>query len=569
MKKLLGFIPKGVIVPVIIAAILIVVGVVGLNAVNKQMKSKLQEKETVQEVRSNIADDKEINKPTNEPQTSTGEKYSPTGDTFPIDGDSIRNNAPENGSLTINRIASNVDELPEHEHDHEYFNPTTDDYVIIGSNQRLKIQENFKIISVPVVRYELRCFDERGEVASRFHKYIFQNENDAKRYHEFQLKNNDVYNSTETVGYKKATAIRFDNLIYYNIDTFNCDYKDSLVLTLSKQWFYEELGQVYLYAKEHQIPERIKSQSEIALDNKYIPRISDDFLFIEEKVNFDYTDNGKTIEVPVGYEHYTFFDDYGLQIANHYKYICPSSEIAQILYQRIIDFNKIIPEENTILYLTVENNAVYQVTDMAKVRKIWESTIKKVTDVRTKDDLRFYNDNSANHYLSKPENFFLQHRSGYVPPAVEYDQNKKQDMVPNNTDNEREDTTIDNEEKGNDTALCFGYDWWDGKFETKEKEQKKSEAPIAVLSLEKSNSSFSLSLRVIDEYSAEECWLFNEYVMKNQLEDNVLNKKCISRANGDSNVCYLMIKPISKDKAKITILKEEQVLFEKEAIRVN
>lgn len=78
-----------------------------------------------------------------------------------------------------------------------------------------------------------------------------------------------------------------------------------------------------------------------------------------------------------------------------------------------------------------------------------------------------------------------------------------------------------------------------------------------------------MSLRVIDEYTAEERWIFNEYVMKSQLEDNVLNKKCVSRANGDSDVCYLMIKPISKDKAKITIIKEEQVLFEQEAIRVN
>ena len=74
---------------------------------------------------------------------------------------------------------------------------------------------------------------------------------------------------------------------------------------------------------------------------------------------------------------------------------------------------------------------------------------------------------------------------------------------------------------------------------------------------------------MIDENTAEECWLFSEYVMKSQLDNNILNKKCVSRAGGSSDVCYLIIEPISKDKAKITIIKEDQIVFEKEAVRVD
>lgn len=473
-----------------------------------------------------------------------------------------QDNTPNSNEQPVLKIASNVNELPKHEHDDEYFKPTTDDYVIIGSNQRLKIKENNKIVTFPVVRYELRCYKENGEVDTTFHKYIFQNDKDAKYYHEFQLKNNDVYTSPDIVGYRKATAIRFDNLVYYYIDTFIRDYKDSLELTLSKQWFYEDLGQIYLYSKEHQILDRTKTQSEIDLDAKYIPKASDDFLYVEAEDTFSYGDYRTTTEVPITYQHYTFYDDYGTQIARYCKYICPNSEIAQMLHQRIIDCNAIVPKEDITQSLAIEGNIVYETEDMAKIKKIWEATIQQVTDIRTKDELVFCEDNSDSHYLSAPENFFLQHRSGYVPPVIEHDQNNNPDnsSIPDN------DNPANTE---NSSAKNLGYDWWDGEFETEEKEKLKSLEPIAALSLKKSNSSFNLSLKVIDENTAEECWLFSEYVMKSQLDNNILNKKCVSRAGGSSDVCYLIIEPISKDKAKITIIKEDQIVFEKEAVRVD
>ena len=457
------------------------------------------------------------------------------------------NDPSGNPPVTVLRVASNVDELPADANDKEFFKPTTNDYVIIGSLQQLKIQEDGVLKKLPVVQYELKSFKPDGSQDSCFHKYIFKTNEDAEKYFVFQLNNNAMFSDYQKFGYMRGSAAKFDNLIYYNIDTFSLTLCKTLSKTLEKQWFYEELNHVFLYSKNHTIEYREKDQNEKNADLKNIPKDSDDFLLTEEKTEFIFEKNGNFKILPVIKYNYTFYDDYGFPISRYTKLLFESEELAAISYNASIEAEQKIPDSMKSISIKVDDKSLYIISRINKIDK--------------KEDTRLRDDDKIHSYLSVIESLFIKPKPGYTPPIINHSQ--ANDAEPQPTPQSTPQPTT------NPSDTSIGIDWWNGEFATEEKEKLHSTENIALLSLvKKSSSAFELNLRIVDENTADEKWLFKEYVMKSKLENNCFNGKCVSRAGGDINVFILKIEPLTYDKAKVSVLKDDKILFEKELVRI-